>query len=133
MTIYDKARELGKEILEGDEAKIVMAAREAFEADQSAKDLVDEYTKLKTQWQQIMEDKDSDKTVLTSLGEEIVAVENQIKEKPSTMNLMKAESEFAAFVNSVFNLISSTIQGQDQQPEQGCSPSQCAGCGGGCH
>ena len=56
-----------------------------------------------------------------------MAKEKEIKENEITMGLMKAESEYGAFVNSVFNLISATIQGQDSA-QGGCDPSCCAGC-----
>ena len=47
MSIYDKARELGKEMLECEEAQKLYAARETFENSEAAKTLVDEYTDLK--------------------------------------------------------------------------------------
>ena len=131
MSIYDKARELGKEMLECEEAQKLYAARETFENSEAAKTLVDEYTDLKNKWQEIMGDENADKAILTDLGEQIVAKEKEIKENEITMGLMKAESEYGAFVNSIFNLISATIQGQDSA-QGGCDPSCCAGCSG-CH
>ena len=132
MSIFDDARALGKAILECEEAQKVYAAREAFEKDDAAKALIDEYTELKNKWQDIMSNPDSDKAPLAELGEKIVAKENEIKETPATFELLQAESQFGAYVNSIFNLISSTIQGNDAQ-EGGCDPSCCASCGGGCH
>lgn len=133
MSIYDDARALGRAILECDEAKSVYDARAAFEKDETAKALIDEYTALKEQWDEIMSDQESDKAPLAALGEKIVAKESEIRENPSTFNLLQAESEFGAFVNSVYSLINSTIQGTNEEPQGGCSPSACAGCGGGCH
>lgn len=132
MSIYDEARALGNAIKESEEAKRVNAAREIYEKDDTAKTLVDEYAELKGQWETIMGDPESDKAPLTELGEQIVAKEKMIKEHPSTLELLQAESEFGAFVNSVFGLISATIQGEDV-PAGGCNPSSCASCGGGCH
>ena len=51
MSIYDQARQLGKDILECEEAQKLYAAREAFEKDEVAKALVDEYTQMKDEWQ----------------------------------------------------------------------------------
>lgn len=132
MSIFDQARALGKDILECDEAQKLYAAREAFERDETAKLLVDQYTELKDKWSSIMEDQEADKSTLTELGEEIMAKEEEIKNHTVTYALMQAESQFGAFVNSVFSLLSATVQGQDPQ-EGGCDPSCCSSCGGGCH
>lgn len=133
MSIFDKARELGRDILEGEEAQKLYAAREAFEKDETAKTLVDQYTELKDKWSTIMEDKEADKSILSEIGEDIMAKEEEIKNHPVTYGLMQAESQFGAFVNSVFSLLSATVQGQDTQQSGGCDPSCCSSCGGGCH
>ena len=133
MSIFDKARELGRDILECEEAQKLYAAREAFEKDETAKDLVDQYTELKDKWSAIMEDKEADKSILSEIGEDIMAKEEEIKNHPITFGLMQAESQFGAFVNSVFSLLSATVQGQDTQQGGGCDPSCCSSCGGGCH
>lgn len=133
MSIFDKARELGRDILECEEAQTLYAAREAFEKDETAKALVDQYTELKDKWSAIMENKEADKAILSKLGEDIMAKEEEIKNNPVTLGLMEAESKFGAFVNSVFSLLSATVQGQDTQQGGGCDPSCCSSCGGGCH
>ena len=128
MSVYDKARELGKDMLECEEAQKLYAAREVFENDDAAKALVDQYVELKEKWQEIMTDESADKAILTDLGAQITAKEKEIKENSVTMGLMKAESEYGAFVNSVFNLLSATIQGKDNV--EGCDPTYCTTCPG---
>ena len=51
----------------------------------------------------------------------------EIKENEVTAGLMRAETEYGAFVNSVFNIISATIQGNDTSDCGGCC-SSCTGC-----
>jgi Protein of unknown function (DUF964). len=132
MSIFEQARALGKDILECEEAQKLYAARESFEKDETAKVLVDQYAKLKDKWTAIMEDKEADKSILTELGEEIMAKEEEIKNHTITFNLMQAESQFGAFVNSVFSLISATVQGEETPQNGGCDPSACSSCSG-CH
>ena len=74
-----------------------------------------------------MADKDSDKLPLTDIGNKITEMEKQIKENEITSGLIKAETEYGAFVNSVFNIINATIQGEDTSSCQGCC-SSCTGC-----
>ena len=130
-TIFDQARKLGKDMLECEEAQKLYAARRKFDEDETAQKLVAEYEELKTKWSNIMQDENADKKELTTLGDVIMQKEQELRNNEVSMDLMKAESEYGAFVNSVFNLISATIQGQDT--EGGCDPSCCASCGGGCH
>ena len=128
--IFEQARKLGKDMLECEEAQKLYAARRKFDEDESAQALVAEYDELKNRWQQIIQDEEADKKELTTLAEVIAAKEQEIRSNEVSMELMKAESEYGAFVNSVFNLISATIQGQDTQG--GCDPSCCSSCAG-CH
>lgn len=130
MSIYEQARALGNAIIESDESKKVLQAREVYEKDNAAIALVDQYSELKQQWEAIMGNPDSDKAPLTTLGEQIVAKEKEIKENPSTLTLLQAESEFGAYVNSIFGLISATIQGEDPTEQAGCNPSSCSSCSG---
>ncbi|HIW47953.1 MAG TPA: YlbF family regulator [Firmicutes bacterium] len=130
-TIFDQVRKLGNDILEGEEGQKLYAAQKAYENDPQAKALVEEYTKMKDEWQQIMSDPDGDKARLTELGDLIVKKEEEIKNAPTTKELLQAESDFTAFVNSVFNLLSATIQGQDVT-SGACDPSSCASCSGCC-
>ncbi|MCJ7855839.1 YlbF family regulator [Lachnospiraceae bacterium NSJ-143] len=127
MGIYDKARELGKEMLECEAAVKLNAAREAFDNSREAQQLVEEYSGLKQKFNEIMADKDSDKLPLTDIGNKITEMEKQIKENEITSGLIKAETEYGAFVNSVFNIINATIQGEDTSSCQGCC-SSCTGC-----
>jgi cell fate (sporulation/competence/biofilm development) regulator YlbF (YheA/YmcA/DUF963 family) len=129
MSIYDQARALGKEMLECEQAKKLYAAREAFDNSKDAQKLVEDYTVLKQKWTQVMNDKESDKMQLTDMGKEITDMEKNIKEHPVTSELMKCETEYGAFVNSIFNLISVTIQGEDANTDScaGCC-SSCSGC-----
>lgn len=127
MSIYDKARELGKEMLECEAAQKLNATREAFDNNAEAQKLVEEYAELKQKFNDIMADKDSDKMPLTDIGNRITEIEKQIKENEVTAGLMRAETEYGAFVNSVFNIISATIQGNDTSDCGGCC-SSCTGC-----
>ena len=114
MSIYDSARALGKEILESDAAKRLEEARAAFDNNAESQRLVNEY-------------KDSDKMQLTEIGNKITELEKIIRQDAVTNGLIKAESEYGAFINSVFNIINATIQGENTAGCEGCC-SSCTGC-----
>ena len=48
-------------------------------------------------------------------------------------DLYVAEQNFNNFVNSVFNIITATLTGEEPEQGGGCDPSCCSSCGGGCH
>ena len=124
--IYDQARALGLAVLESEAAQKLNAAREVFDNDPSAQKLVDEYADLKQKFNDIMADKDSDKMQLADIGNQITDLEKAFKENPVTKGLMEAETQYGAFINSVFNIISATIQGNDTADCTGV----CSGCTG---
>ena len=97
-TIFDQVRKLGNDILEGEEGQKLYAAQKAYENDPQAKALVEEYTKMKDEWQQIMSDPDGDKARLTELGDLIVKKEEEIKNAPTTKELLQAESDLTLFL-----------------------------------
>ena len=127
MSIYDSARALGKEILESDAAKRLEEARAAFDNNAESQRLVNEYTDLKQKFSERMADKDSDKMQLTEIGNKITELEKIIRQDAVTNGLIKAESEYGAFINSVFNIINATIQGENTAGCEGCC-SSCTGC-----
>ena len=128
MGIYDSARALGKEIVESEAAKKLEEARKAFDNSEKSQKLVNEYTELKQKFTNIMSDKDSDKIQLTDIGNKIKEIEAEVRKDEITNNLIKAESEYGAFINSVFNIINATIQGENTA---GCE-GQCSKCTGCC-
>ena len=69
-----------------------------------------------------------------------MATENKEKAKGEAIRTNKlasdlyvAEQNFNNFVNSVFNIITATLTGEEPEQGGGCDPSCCSSCGGGCH
>ena len=56
-----------------------------------------------------------------------------IKSNKLASDLFAAEMNFNNFMNSVFNIITSTLSGEEPDMGGGCDPSCCSSCGGGCH
>jgi len=127
MNIYDQARELGKAMLECEAAVRLNEARDAFDNNKEAQELVEEYAALKQKFNDIMADRESDKMQLTDIGNKITELEKQFKENPITRGLMEAETQYGAFVNSIYNIINATIAGQDTTDCSGTC-SSCTGC-----
>ena len=67
------------------------------------------------------------------IGKEIEEYTRLIKSNKLASDLFAAEMNFNNFMNSVFNIITSTLSGEEPDMGGGCDPSCCSSCGGGCH
>ena len=66
--------------------------------------------------------------------EALVAAKGEaIRTNKLASDLYVAEQNFNNFVNSVFNIITATLTGEEPEQGGGCDPSCCSSCGGGCH
>ena len=130
MTVYELARQLGEELLKTEKALELDEARAAFFADETAKELFNEFNALKKELQDAMSAENTSKEKIEEARKALVEKQAEIKSHDVANNLIKCENEFNRFVNSVFNIIASTVTGQDPHSDS-CSGS-CESCGE-CH
>ncbi len=133
MTVYELARTLGEELAKTPQVEALNAAKAAYEADPSIGAAVEEYTRLHEEFQAKMQ-------AGGISAEEQKAMSDQMREKGEFIrnnqiaaDLFAAESNFNNFIATVFNIITSTMTGEEPEAAGGCDPSCCASCGGGCH
>lgn len=126
MSVIDKARELALLIIETDEYKKLKEAEAKFETDEKSMQLMNEYQEIqngmlaKLQADASQEEIEAEKTKLMDKQQEINDYE-------VTQEFLLARSGFEAMMQQVNEVIAYVVSG-----EEGCSPSQCATCGGGC-
>lgn len=137
MTVYEMARELGQELLKTPETERVLAAKKAYDEDPKAVNLIEEYNAFQKDYQSKLQNPDLTQEEYQSLTNEVMEKGNVIKAYPVTAELIEAEGEFNQYLNSIFNIITSTISGDEEEPScgdgGGCNSGCCGGCGGGCH
>ena len=111
-SVFELARTLGEELQKTPQVEALLAAKKAYEEDPEISKAVAEYTQMHEEFQAKMQ----------AGG---IAPEEQKK--------FAEEMNFNNFMNSVFNIITATLAGEDPAEQGGgCSPSSCASCGG-CH
>ena len=132
-TVFEMARELGEELTHTPQVEALVAAKKAYEEDETIANLVAEYSKLHEEFEAKMQKGGVPYEEQKSFKEEMEKRGNEIKSNKLASDLFVAEMNFNNFMNSVFNIIASTVAGEDPEPEGGCDPSCCASCGGGCH
>ena len=92
-----------------------------------------EYTKMHEEFQAKMQAGGITPEEQKSFSEEMKKRGEFIKNNKLASDLYVAEMNFNNFVNSVFNIVTATLAGEEPEQAGGCSPSACASCGGGCH
>lgn len=122
-TIFELARKIGEEILKSTESEDLKKARADFMEDEKAQQLFNEFYELRDELQLLMHSDDLTQEQADDIRSRLIAKETEIKLNPVAARLVLCENGFNNYVNSVFNIISSTITGKD--------PDSC-GCGGGC-
>lgn len=128
MSVYDKARELGEMMLETKEGKRLYDARFAYRENNEAKKVFTEYMQFRNMLDsKIHSGAVSENEIKTEI-EKLNAALEKAKENPTVKELLEAENDFNALVNSVLNVLKETVLKDD---ENGCS-GRCSSCGG-CH
>ncbi len=129
MDIFEKARELGKLILETKEAKNLNAKRFLFEADEQAQKKLNEYSRKRDEINMSINSNSLSDEELAQLRQELKAKAGKIMEDPIIRNMFAAEEEFSALVESVMDILRATIDGDFGDLEGGCT-GNCSSCGG---
>ncbi len=131
-SVYELARTLGEELQKTPQVEALLSAKKAYEEDPEIAKTVEEYTKLHDEFQAKIQAGGISPEEQKRFSEEMKAKGELIKNNKLAADLYTAEMNFNNFMQSVFNIITATLSGEDPA-EGGCSPSACASCGGGCH
>ncbi len=132
--ILDKARELGMALSESEEFCRVIAAREAVDAHEGVRALLDEYQDAQNKMVEILSGEDMDKTEVAALTKHTQEIEGMLLDNPLFSELLDAQTEFQKLMQQVNREIGACIGMESADPDEdsiGCTGS-CATCGG-CH
>ena len=132
-SVFELARTLGEELQKTPQVEALLAAKKAYEQDPEISKAVAEYTQMHDEFQAKMQAGGIAPEEQKKFAEEMKARGEIIKNNKLAADLYTAEMNFNNFMNSVFNIITATLAGEDPEQSGGCSPSACASCGGGCH
>ncbi|MCL2565622.1 MAG: YlbF family regulator [Defluviitaleaceae bacterium] len=132
MSIYlEKAKELGKLILESDAAKNMGDAAAIYDADKEAVEQFEAYKVCFQAFQKKLEANELSEETYKDESAKLNEMADKLKEYPAIAGIISAENEFNAFVSDIMDVLRVTIMGQTGN---GCGGgSGCGGCGSGCH
>ena len=132
-TVFEMARALGEELQKTPQVEALLAAKKAYEADPAIVKAVAEYTKMHEDFQARIQMGGISPEEQKKYNEDMKTRGEEIKNNKLAADLFTAEMNFNNFMNSVFNIITATLSGEEPEQTGGCSPSCCESCGGGCH
>lgn len=132
-TVFEMARALGEELQKTPQVEALLAAKTAYESDPEIAKLVEEYTKMHYDFEAKMQAGGIPVEEQRAFNEQMKEKGEAIRTNKLASDLFVAEQNFNNFMNSVFNIITSTLAGEEPEVAGGCDPSCCSSCGGGCH
>ncbi len=132
-TVFEMARALGEELQKTPQVEALLAAKTAYESDPEIAKLVEEYTKMHYDFEAKMQAGGIPVEEQRAFNEQMKEKGEAIRTNKLASDLFVAEQNFNNFMNSVFNIITSTLAGEEPEAAGGCDPSCCSSCGGGCH
>ena len=121
MTIYELARALGNEILNTEETKRMLRAKDSYESSAEAMELMRRYELVQQEYQGLMNG-GGEQVDMQEKAKNLMALTDELRNHAVIGELIEAENDFNQLLNSVFTLVTSTIAGEDGA----------TGCQGGC-
>lgn len=131
-SVYELARNLGEELLKTPQVEALLEAKKAYEESPEIATAVEEYTRLHQEFEAKMQSGGISAEEQKAFSEDMAKRGQEIRNNKIASDLFAAETNFNNFMNSIFTIVTSTLTGEEPA-QNGCSPSSCASCGGGCH
>lgn len=130
-SIYEQARELAYAVLSTDEGKKVAETRYIFDNNEEARQQLLDYNTYREAVNMRVQEGSISQDELKAEGSKLTEMVAELKKNPIINDMVQAESEFNNVINRVMNIFQSTITGECDDEECGCTGS-CSSCGG-CH
>lgn len=129
--LFEQARKLAENLLDTPEGKKYQEAKYIFEGDDDSINTLQEYAKMRQDFQIRMQKGESGEA-FENARQELNEMVEKVKSNEIITNLFQAEETFNAMVSNVMDIFNATLIGESEE-EQGCCGS--GGCGGctGCH
>lgn len=128
--VYDAARRLGTMLQSTPQWEMLESAQKAFDAEPEIGQKIQEYNQLHQEFQMKMQQGGIAPEENQKFQEDMKVRAEEIQGNEIAKDFFTAQNTFGQFMDSVMQMINSTLTGEE--PDQGCSPSDCSSCGGGC-
>lgn len=132
--VFQKARELGEIMQHSDEIKALRQAEDALAQDEQAQAMIKQFNEMEQTMQEVMQSPNPDQAAIHSMTHTMQHLQSELVNMPVVKAYNEANTGFSKLLQSVNQVISFMLTGQVSPLNGGgCSPSDCASCGGDCH
>ena len=125
MSIYQKARELGEEILNSDYGAMLAEAKINFENNTKVSDQLDYYTQYRADYLEKLRKRELSPQDIAHEQKKIDAMQFDLSQEVDLTRLLDAEENFNNYVNHILDILKLTISGESSC---GSSSGGCSGC-----
>ena len=130
-SIYEMARELAYAVLSSDVGKLVAETRYIFDNNEEARQKLLDYNTYREAVNMRVQEGSISEEELKAEGSKLSQMIAELKKNSIINDMVQAEGEFNAVINRVMTIFQSTITGECDDEECGCTGS-CSSCSG-CH
>ena len=129
-SIYEMARELAYAVLSSDEGKKVAETRYIFDNNEEARQKLLDYNTYREAVNMRVQEGSISEEELKAEGSKLSQMIAELKKNSIINDMVQAEGEFNAVINRVMTIFQSTITGECDDEECGCTGccSSCSGC-----
>lgn len=124
MDIIDKAKELGVAIADSKEMKRLKTGDANLQGDQMGLALMKEYKQMQIELVRVSKE-NRDVETIDEIKEMVMKKQQQLYDYEITNEYLEAKSEFDKLMNTINDVISFAITGEEQ-----CTSGKCGSCGG---
>ncbi len=114
MSVIEKAKELGQELVESEEYKELKRKEKALYDDEDATSLLEEYENINKQLQMA---RANGQEVNDQQQKKMQSLQMKMEQNPSIKSYIESQKKFNEVMNSVNKIINGYITGQDQEQE----------------
>ena len=126
--VFQKARELGDLIAKSDYAKVLEAAKTAYEKNAQAVTMFEKYIAKKTLYQKNIHKKLYTAKDIAQEQKELADMSKALEDQEDVIYMLNAQEEFNSYVNKVIGILKATIN-MDKNCGEFCMGNHCQGNG----
>src|SRR6056297_1991735 len=115
MSVIEKAKELGQELVEAEEYKELKKKESALYDDEEATSLLEEYENTNKQLQMA---RANGQEVSEKQQKELQSIQMKMEQNPAIKSYIESQKKFNEVMNSVNKIINGFITGQNQEEQQ---------------
>ncbi|NLI21123.1 MAG: YlbF family regulator [Clostridiales bacterium] len=128
--VLNQAEQLAEAILESEEFIKMRLAEQAAMRDETAAQLISEYSERRAEVENLLAASDMDHDALSVASAKLDETQKAIDENPMIRTMRDTNAVFAEMMQQVNKIIKLVVTGEGEEEEEDCCSGSCGSCGG---